>query len=316
MTETPEIALTGDDRLQVVELFLLRQRLKADGETELLGRIEICQKELKLKCLTCGSVKTVRQRCKRRWCPYCAKQLAAARATELEYMVERMRHPLFVTLTMLNTSTICFADIRKIRRAFGKLRHRKLWKSRTHGGVFAVEITNIGNGWHVHLHAVIDCEWLAWSTPAPYRSMPRENKKLLYKAAAQELEATWSKLLGQPTSSIRIKRANKGTIAKEVAKYTVKNEDLVTCEGSVGDMIRAMDGCRMMGTFGSLHGQKSKDIKSAAKEFAKVKRSAWHEEHPRDECCGDPDFMPETVTITDKERRLRRQGRLVCSTKF
>jgi hypothetical protein len=237
--------------------------------------------------------------------------LAAARATELEYMVERMRHPLFVTLTMKNVCSISFADIRKIRRAFGKLRARKLWKSRTRGGVVTVEVTNIGHGWHPHLHAVIDSEWLAWKTPAPYRSMPRENKLKLFKAAAVELETTWAKLLGQQTASVKVKRCSKMGIAKEVAKYTVKNEDLVQSEGSAGDLIRAIEGTRSLTTFGTLHGQKSSTIKADAREYARQKRADWQEKNPMPECCGAVDFMPEAVQINDEQRFLRRTGRLV-----
>lgn len=297
-------------------MLLLRGRLRDENEQELLAKISICQQPLKLRCQTCNSVKEVRQRCKRKWCPFCKKQLAAARASEMEFMVERMRWPLFVTLTMRNVSQLSSADVRKLRRAFGKLRHRKLWKSRTRGGVAAVEITNVGNGWHPHLHAVIDCAWLAWKTPRPGpRSRPEVWKARCSEAAA-ELGDTWAKLLGQQTASVKVKRANKATIAKEVVKYTVKSEDLVLSEEPIGDMIRALDSTRLLTTFGQLHGQCAKNIRAQAKAWARARREAWFEENPREECCGDPDFMPEDVTITDPDRRLRKQGRLVCTSTF
>jgi hypothetical protein len=290
------------------ELTLLRERLKSEGETELLSKLAICQVPITLKCTACGARKECRQQCKRKWCPSCARQLAAVRAMELEYIVERMRRPLFVTLTMRNVSTISSADVRKLRRAFGKLRHRKLWKSRTRGGVAAVEITNEGNGWHPHLHAVIDCQWLAWKTPPPpYRATP-EIKKDHYKRAAQELEKTWSKLLGQETSSIRVKRANKTTIAKEIVKYTVKNEDLVTAEGSAGDLIRALESTRLMTTFGTAHGQCICNIRRDANAEMKRKRAEWREALSETNCCPIHELLPESVADSVEIKRMTQMG--------
>jgi hypothetical protein len=168
-----------------------------------------------------------------------------------------------------------------------------LWKSRTQGGVASVEVTNIGNGWHPHLHAVIDCQWLAWKTPMPYPSMPRAKKKILYQQAGAELSASWAKLLGQATASVKVKRASRSTIAKEVMKYTVKNEDLVMCEGSAGDLIRALEGTRLVTTFGILHGQKSSEIKVEARAYAKAKRAKFFEENPMPECCGAVEYLPD-----------------------
>ena len=204
----------------LAELSLLRARLREEGASELLAKLAQCQQPLTLKCLSCGETKSVLQRCKRKWCPCCAKNLAALRSEELGYIVARMKWPLFVTLTMRNVSEKPWLAVRKLRRAFGKLRHRKLWKSRTRGGVAAVEITNEGKGWHPHLHAVIDCAWLAWKTPRPGPRSSPEVWKERCQQAAEELSKTWAKLLDQETASVRVKRADRLTIAKEVLKYS------------------------------------------------------------------------------------------------
>ncbi len=234
----------------------------------------------------------ISQRCKRKWCPYCARQLAAQRTAELVHIVERFRWPLFVTLTMRNVSDLTPSAVRGLRRAFGKLRHRKLWKDRVLGGVAAVEVTNEGNGWHPHLHVVCDCKWLAIHAPAPQRGDSVPAIKAKCKAASQELEAVWSKILKQPTSSVRVKRADRTTISKEVLKYTVKSEDLLTSEGSAGDLIRALESCRLMTTFGQAHGQCVKDVRIEAKAAAKLKRAEMLAElEPRCHCGGE-EFMP------------------------
>jgi hypothetical protein len=312
VSKSPQKIVTSE---ALPDLLLLRSRLRAEGETDLLQKIEKCQQPIILRCLTCERRKTTVQWCKRKWCPCCAKRSAAARAMELDFIVERFRWPLFVTLTMKNCAELLPSDVRKLRRAFGKLRHRKLWKSRVRGGLAAVEITNIGNGWHPHLHAVLDCQWLAWKTPMPRRTDTREGKKKLYQDAACELESTWSKLLGQETSSVRVKRADKKTIAKEVTKYTVKNEDLVLAEGSIGTLIRALDSCRLMTTFGRAHGQCVKDVRLAAKADAKSRRETALEERNHEWCCPDPKFMPDSG-LTLVEGMKTRAFHLSCESQI
>lgn len=276
-----------------MELVLLRARLTQENEVELLNRIKLCQEPLKLICLSCRHKKTVRQRCKKRWCPCCARQLAAARADELEYLVERMRWPLFVTLTMRHSSTVLPADITTLRRAFGRLRHQKLWKSRTQGGAATVELTNQEGGWHPHLHAVIDCEWLAVKEPRPAYRASAEEKRAAYKRAAVELGTAWAKLLKQPTASVRVKRAYRGTIGKEVSKYTVKAQDLIQSTTSPGDIIRALDRTRSFTTFGHAHGQKCSQIRKASKDYAKQKRASWVEAKGTPACCPADDYVLE-----------------------
>jgi hypothetical protein len=211
-----------------------------------------------------------------------------------------MRWPLFVTLTMKNVDDLSSGGVRQLRRAFGKLRHRKLWLQRVRGGVATIEVTNIGNGWHPHLHAVVDCQWLAIKTPAPQRGDLPDVVKEKCQAAACELEALWSKILKQPTSSVKVKRADRSTIAKEVVKYCVKGEDLVNCDGSAGDLIRALESTRLMTTFGTCHGQTVKDVRQAAKSAEKMRRREQLDEmEPR--CgCGDENFLPSDVV--EKQR--------------
>lgn len=297
------------DAESLADLYLLREKLRAENRPDLLAKIAICRQPLDLRCLDCGDKITISQRCKRKWCPCCARQLAAARSAELDFVVERMRWPLFVTLTMQNVDELRSCDIRKLRRAFGKLRHRRFWKDTVKGGVAAVEVTNIGNGWHPHLHAVVDCPWLAIKTRQPQRTASKGDWEKAIKAAAQELEAHWSKCLGQPSSSVKVKRADRATIAKEVCKYTVKAEDLITEEGEAGTLIDALDGTRLMTTFGTAHGQCVKEIRREAKAAAKLKRAERNDaEEPR--CyCGSEDFAPLEVFDAHEARRQKESRR-------
>lgn len=288
----------------LADLLLLRERLTEEKEWELLKKISICQCPLTLKCVICDTLVGVKQRCKRKWCPSCSRALAAQRSAELGFIVERFRRPLFVTLTMKNVEDLSSGGVRHLRRSFGKLRHRKFWKKTVAAGIATVEVTNIGNGWHPHLHCVLDCRWLAITVVEPMNRDTLEEKKAKYKAAAVELERNWAKCLGQETASVKVKRANGSTIAKEVLKYTVKSEDLINCQGSVGDVIRALESTRLMTTFGTAHGSKVSQLRNDSKiEMKKKQREELADVEPR--CtCGAEEFLPQELVNRQRERSL------------
>lgn len=285
----------------LADLLMLRRRLFDEGEAELLAKIAVCQEPLTLRCEVCETNVEVKQRCKRKWCPCCVRALAAQRSAELQFIVERMQWPLFVTLTMRNVEDLSSGGVRHLRRAFGKLRHRRFWKDRVKGGIANVEVTNIGNGWHPHLHCVIDCRWLAVETPEPRARDSAEEKRAAFKSAAAELERHWAKCLKQETASVKVKRAFRDTITKEVVKYSVKSSDLIECQGSVGAVIRALEGTRLMTTFGKCHGQCVKELRADAKRAAKQKQYSEMEERPPRCHCGEEQFMPEALVVQRKE---------------
>lgn len=290
------------------DLLEIRKKLKAEGEEKLLASNAHCQEPLVLECLKCGGRRLIMQRCKRRWCPCCAKRLAAQRSAELQYIVERMRHPLFVTLTIRNVSEIGIADIKRLRRNFTKLRNQKFWKEHVRGGISQIEITNTGNGWHPHLHAVIDCAWLSNGVSPPPRNMPREAKLARYREAVTSIERKWCRLVKQETASIRVKRADRATIAKEVLKYTVKGEHLVMADEKIGPMLRAMEGTRLMTTFGQAHGKSVRDIRIAAAAAAKSRDEETEVYLQSLDCCVTPFRLPdliETPRAIEQARALR-----------
>ena len=290
----------------LADLFSLRARLEEEGEDELLSKIAICQEPVSLACTVCLDELEVKAWCKRKWCPCCMRRLAAQRSAELQFIVERMRFPLFVTLTMKNVEDLSGGAVRTLRRAFGKLRHRQFWKNRVKGGIASIEITNIGNGWHPHLHAVIDCSWLAIKTPPPRKGNTLEENQALYKRAAQELEGHWAKCLKQPTASVKVKRASRLSIAKEVLKYSVTTEALIDTAEPIGPMIRALESCRLMTTFGKAHGQTVSWIRQAARAAARAKaKEEMQDEEPR--CgCGCEEFMPLEIAKMMNRPRDRR----------
>jgi hypothetical protein len=209
---------------------------------------------------------------------------------------------------MRNVDDLRPSEIKRLMKSFSKLRQQKFWKSNVAAGVAMVEVTNIGNGWHPHLHCVLDCRWLSVTTKPPTSSHSLDEKRELFRLAAIELESAWSKLLKQETSSVKIKRCDRTTIAKEVLKYTVKNEDLVLCEGRIGGLIRALDSIRTMRTFGRAHGQVVKDIRLAARTEMKRLRDLDAENGLLDACCPVPEFIVldyETSDAVESARKRR-----------
>lgn len=283
---------------------LLKLRLLDEGENDLHAKIAPCGNIVYLRCACCSDPIELSNSCKRKWCPSCVRRSAARRSAELGHIVRHFRHPLFVTLTMRNVSDLSLGGVRGLRRAFGKLRHRKLWKRRVTAGVAAIEVTNEGNGWHPHLHTALDCLWLADKTPPPQFGQTPTTHPEIFKAAAQEMESAWSKCLKQETSSIRIKRCDAATISKEVLKYSVKGSDLLQCQEPIGDLIRALDGTRLLTTFGKAHGSTVRDIRKEAKAKLTLEEQAFRDELPPRCACGSEEWMPADLIQRWAEKRV------------
>lgn len=281
----------------------LWQRLVDEGETELADKIGACGHKVPLRCMCCGAAKLAHSKCKRKWCPSCQRILAARRAARLRVGMVLMKWPLFVTLTSPNAPYDKPERVRDMRRAFGKLRHRRIWKETVAGGVAAMEVTDKGNGWHFHIHALIDCRWLSVTVPEP---RPRESafaKEVKCKAAKRELDALWAKCCGVPVAHTWIKRCAGQDVASEIVKYSVKGSDLLKSTQPIGPLIRAIDGTRLTTTFGSLFG--------IAKELDDESRSSTP-----CEVCGESEWLPDDIARivtarTEDQRKTQAALRII-----
>lgn len=231
----------------------LIERLEAEVRFDLAEKLRKCGTPKRIRCSECMGTHDVEERCKMKWCPVCVRQIAARRAKKYRSLVAAMQWPLFITLTMGNVPDLSFDAVRHLRRAFGRLRAKKIWKQTVKGGVASIEVTNTGNGFHPHLHAVLDCRWLAIKTREPRRGDSRETIKALCQAAAEELQKAWTKCLRQQKpASIKVKRASEG-VEDEVLKYAVKGAELVECEGEIGPLIDCLTATRLVTSFGNVY---------------------------------------------------------------
>jgi hypothetical protein len=219
-----------------------------------------------MTCTNCGTPRLAEARCKKRWCPVCARAISAKRVAKYVGAVESMQWPLFLTLTRPNLDVLHLQHIKEMRSAFRRMRQRVWWPRCVKGGIASIEITNIGNGWHPHIHAIIDCRWLSVTTPAPRPFDSRAMIKNKCEKAARETAAAWAAAMRLPECRIHVKRAyterttpemprNNQSIAIEVLKYSVKPGDLINCKEPIGDLIRLMGAARLVSSWGSCYGK-------------------------------------------------------------
>jgi hypothetical protein len=153
-------------------------------------------------------------------------------------LVQAMRRPLFVTLTVKNGP-----DLRErgehLRESFGKMRRRVAWQRAVLGGVYIEEVTyNAQDGtWHVHAHLIVD------SSLSPEQLMPR-------------LRQLWQEVTGdsyivdvRPLYGVDLDAA-----LREACKYTAKLSGIVYSPALVGEFSSYANRRRMVIPFGSCYG--------------------------------------------------------------
>lgn len=229
----------------------LEERLRSEGRDDLADVLAKCASPLIMACACCSKTFTIEKGCKKRWCPVCAPRISAERMMRAEGLASRFEWPLAVTLTMKNTddSRGC---VEVIKEAFRKFRRTDFWSDRVAGGIVGFEITNTGRGFHPHLHALIDCQWLAVATPPPRRGMSKKAIAALCSRAQNELSEVWGAYVQGEKAAVWVNRAY-GKSTAECLKYAIKPSDLLTTEGLASEIIDEIDRGRMMSTFGCAH---------------------------------------------------------------
>ncbi len=120
------------------------------------------------ECKDCGSVGWSKNHCGMRVCPECADRMKGRLLAKYkkgiaglsDYHKQRLR---LITLTLKNVPELRGPDfnvISLIREAFYRLRLRRPLKRKIYGGIYGIEATNKGKGWHVHIHALISSEFI------------------------------------------------------------------------------------------------------------------------------------------------------------
>lgn len=256
--DSPEELRPGFDKVAATaarcrERELIKHRLYSEGAADLGNHLANCGLPMPLVCVCCGNDRAVETACRRRWCPACAWKLQAKRLDRYAGAVRLMARPAFLTLTVENSPDP--DSIRQLRNAWSRMRRRKLIAEKVAGGVAAVEVTNQGNGWHPHLHAIIDCDWLSIHVPAPTWTDSQGVYDQKCEMAQAELSSVWAGVVKQSEAVVWISRMKDLTRLIYSLKYCVKGSDLVESPDAIAPMIRVLDKSRLVSAFGNLHGR-------------------------------------------------------------
>jgi hypothetical protein len=266
----------------------LRDRLLEEGANDLASRLDRCGQPIPLTCTGCGRESAPLSRCDRKWCPSCAPKLATLMVEKYTTLTAQMKWPLFVTWTTLNYDE---PDVRPLRKAWGKLRRLRWFRRLVPGGVAAFECTEHGKGYHWHIHALLDCKWIAPTVPHPPYGCSKAQWHRSAVAACTETAEQWSLCTGRE-SSIDVRRVwgrDGGDVRRataEVLKYCVSAETLLGMNGPVAPFIRLLQGTRLITSFGTMFGKAPKPPK-----------------RPPLMCeCGCSDRMPTAYVPTTRKR--------------
>jgi hypothetical protein len=181
--------------------------------------------------------------CGHRLCDICARTRSAGIRETLEPAIETTfkAKPALMTLTIddrVGESLVSATG--RILTGWKKLRRRVGWKDRVRGGFYALEVTrNQERGsWHVHLHAVVDVDWLG-----------QEEALMLWRNALGA---------GPLAGGVNIQRVRNGIA--EATKYLVKGIEASRLPlAERAELLRWMHGRRMLSTFGHLYGVRVAD---------------------------------------------------------
>lgn len=228
MPRSPQLDLLTPEAIWQSSLLA---KIKGYIDWQVYEHLEKCgNEEIFRSCMNCGDWKGFYYKCNLKFCPQCNWRIARKRADLLKLWTMQISQPKHVVLTMKNFPILTRKAIRTFSMRFGKLRRQKVWKS-VKGGCISTEITNEGNGWHLHAHILCDCRFLP----------------------ADELAVEWGKLVEQQFGIVKVKDCRDYSYLGEITKYVVKPAQLVSWHPEeISQFIHAIKGVRFFRTFGTM----------------------------------------------------------------
>jgi len=266
-------------------------RVKLHGllESNQFFNFSRCGKEDNYRtCENCGQVETFEYRCNIKWCPRCQQRLGLIRRNMIRLWAGKISQPKHLVLTQKNFPTLTRSVIKLNTNRLAKFRRSKCF-SLVKGGCCSTEITNEGNGWHLHAHLLLDARWLDM----------------------EKVSVTWGKLVGQNFAIVKIKDVRTGDYLQEICKYVVEGSELAKWQPEqINEFVQAVRGLRMFNSFGTL------------RELAPtIRRELFAAKPPSAVCpCGCGKFIYESeesallndVNRMERNNRGRRHSRRVC----
>lgn len=211
-------------------------KLREAGEDDLASGLEHCHTEYTFTiCGDCGRKSRFPNRCDKFFCPECQPRLSSDRRKAVEWWTRLIDQPKHVVVTVRNVPDLTSGHIHQVKKWWKRLRLRKFAKN-WEGGFYALEVTNEGRGWHIHIHALINAKWID----------------------AGELARQWSSVTGDMGNIVKVKDARQQDYLRELTKYTAKGSQIASwTPDQIVTFIKALDGIRTFGVFGALYGART-----------------------------------------------------------
>ena len=194
-------------------------------------RLDSCGRtSLYRTCKSCSDWQAFDYHCNLKWCPLCNWRIARRREELLAAWVKRVAQPKHLVLTRSNFDLLTRSKVQGHGRDLAALRRCKAW-SAVKGGCASTEITNTGNGWHLHTHLLLDVRWLRMD----------------------EVESAWAKQCGQEIAICKVKDARGKDYLGEICKYVCKPAEMVSWKPDmIWQFVQAIQRTRFFATFGTL----------------------------------------------------------------
>jgi Replication protein len=220
-------------------------KLNAAGCGELAGAMAACGTyETILQCQSCGKPRVVWNHCDRTGCPVCADRLARKKRDKLKAWAGAIAQPKHVVLTQKNCDSISKETFAAFKTNLKRLRRSDAF-AKVRGGCWSIEVTNEGNGWHLHAHLLVDADWIPF-----------------------DLAKTWAKIIGQEVAIIKVKDCRAKEYVQEVIKYAAKGSEIAAWSGpAIAEFMTAVRDTRLFATFGTLYKDRAK-VRAAIKKMA------------------------------------------------
>ena len=233
-------------------------KLREEGYTVRADELDECHSRwMVAECNGCRKTRKFPNRCDRFYCPECQPRLAKDRKESVEWWVDRIEQPKHMVLTVRNVPILTKSFVKQFKGWFARLRRRAFARN-WRGGLYSLEVTNEGNGWHLHLHALVDARWIDASALSIEWNDVTDGFGYIVKVL--DARATHDKppIVGEGEVQVNCRGSAKSSYLKEVAKYAVKGTELARWNGcQVMEFILAMEGVKCFGVFGSLYGKRT-----------------------------------------------------------
>jgi len=232
-------------------------------------------------------------RCDFPLCPWCQARRSKRLVRHLAPLVAAMVEPKLWTFAPPNQADLTKEVVRDLGKVLTDLHRLVYFKKRVSGGLRAIEVTNGGNGWNIHVHEAVDAGWVAqypqtdiewkgcrWVVMQRHPGLAREFTRLCQNSPCWQSPRLDFDIDNPDHWYFVDLRAGGAGLADELCKYVAKGSQVVRAGAeAVFDFLLAMKGRRKIQPFGSLY-----DVDVGGEDIDEIQELSRPGECPWAEC--------------------------------